>query len=121
MLPARGCRSNRFRQPVAKLICHLDTFLGLNAVRALSIIGLLLVFSSNVCVIVHDVQAVNRFVEEGKVAGQSGPANSTVLDTDYIGYVLLPPLIHASLTAKAVVAPFQINKRVCFGQCLIAS
>jgi len=75
MLPARGY-----------------TFIGLNAVRALSIIGLILVFSSNICIIVHDVQAVNRFVDGGGVAGKSVPANSTlaVTDNDYIGGSTVP-------------------------------
>lgn len=56
-----------------------DTFIALNAIRALSIVALLLVFSSSIFVMVTDVRAVNQFVS----AKQSG--NSTMdLDYDYI-------------------------------------
>ncbi|KIJ47292.1 hypothetical protein M422DRAFT_28937 [Sphaerobolus stellatus SS14] len=40
-------------------------FIFLNAVRLLSIIGLLLVFASNVVVLADDIKAVNRFVAQG--------------------------------------------------------
>jgi len=46
-------------------------FFALNTARILSIIGLLLVFSSNVLVIIKDIRAVNAF-EQGKQ-----PSNST--------------------------------------------
>ncbi|OBZ69298.1 hypothetical protein A0H81_10925 [Grifola frondosa] len=51
-------------------------FLGLNAVRALSIIALLLVFASSIFVLVNDVEAVNRFTAQG--------ANADMQDCDYI-------------------------------------
>ncbi|KAK7038183.1 hypothetical protein R3P38DRAFT_2904867 [Favolaschia claudopus] len=55
------------------------TFLALNAVRFLSIVALLLVFSSSIVVMVTNVKAVNRF-QAGRIA------NSTddMLDCDYI-------------------------------------
>lgn len=55
------------------------SFIALNAIRALSIVALLLVFSSSIFVMVTDVRAVNQFVS----AKQSG--NSTMdFDYDYI-------------------------------------
>ncbi|KAF9449079.1 hypothetical protein P691DRAFT_728553 [Macrolepiota fuliginosa MF-IS2] len=50
-------------------------FLGLNAVRTLSIIALLLVFSSNIVTLVNDVKAVNRF----EAAGGNGTATNSTL------------------------------------------
>ncbi|KAJ7073931.1 hypothetical protein C8F01DRAFT_1010101 [Mycena amicta] len=54
-------------------------FLGLNAVRVLSIVGLLLVFASSILVMVTNIKAVNRF-QANRIA------NSTddMLDCDYI-------------------------------------
>ncbi|KAF9528738.1 hypothetical protein CPB83DRAFT_893986 [Crepidotus variabilis] len=67
------------------------TFMGLNIVRILSIIALLLVFSSNIVTLVNDIKAVNQFVAEGKGATTSheGAKNGTativsVEDMDYI-------------------------------------
>ncbi|KAJ7044086.1 hypothetical protein C8F04DRAFT_1071571 [Mycena alexandri] len=63
------------------------TFIGLNGLRIFSIIGLLLVFASNVVTLVHDVQAVNRF-QAGKAAAVSDSATNTtsedILNSDYI-------------------------------------
>jgi len=60
---------------------HLVLFIGLNAVRALSLVALILVFSSTILVIVNNVKAVNAF---------DGHKNSTdhasMLDCDYIEY-----------------------------------
>jgi len=52
------------------------TFIALNAIRALSIVALLLVFSSSIFVMDTDVRAVNDFVS----AKQSG---NTTMDYDY--------------------------------------
>ncbi|KAF7986618.1 hypothetical protein HWV62_26416 [Athelia sp. TMB] len=52
------------------------TFIALNAIRALSVVALLLVFSSSIFVMVTDVRAVNDFVS----ARQSG---NTTMDFDY--------------------------------------
>lgn len=57
--------------------------------RILSIIALILVFASNIVTLVHDVQAVNRFVAAGKqVQTNSADASNTtltdMLDFDYI-------------------------------------
>jgi len=56
-------------------MCPSDVFISLNVVRALSIIALLLVFSSSILVMVDDIEAVNVFV--------SGGSNSTS-NYDYI-------------------------------------
>ncbi|KAJ7585018.1 hypothetical protein C8J56DRAFT_789259 [Mycena floridula] len=61
------------------------TFIGLNIVRALSIIALLLVFSSNIVTLVHDIQAVNRFLAASKTV--SAAANSTISDMTDCDYI----------------------------------
>lgn len=59
----------------------LDVFISLNLVRILSLIGLLLVFSSSILVMVNDIKAVNHFMH-------ASSTNSTeaddMLDCDYI-------------------------------------
>lgn len=63
----------------------LDIFIGLNIVRALSIIALLLLFASSIVTMVHDIQAVNAFIAAGKQGPDSGNStNCTSVDTDYI-------------------------------------
>ncbi|KAI0742848.1 hypothetical protein C8Q80DRAFT_1123003 [Daedaleopsis nitida] len=52
-------------------------FIGLNVVRALSIIALLLLFASSIVTMVHDVQSVNAFI----AAGKANP-NIRTVDTD---------------------------------------
>ncbi|KAG6820321.1 hypothetical protein H0H93_002170 [Arthromyces matolae] len=52
-------------------------FIGLNGVRILSVIALVLVFASNIVTLVNDIEAVNHFV----VAGKSG-SNSTIVSSD---------------------------------------
>nr|GAT50020.1 predicted protein [Mycena chlorophos] len=54
-------------------------FLGLNAVRVLSIVGLLLVFSSTILVMVTNVRAVNAF-QAGRIANST----DVMLQCDYI-------------------------------------
>ncbi|KAJ7461659.1 hypothetical protein FB451DRAFT_486627 [Mycena latifolia] len=54
-------------------------FLGLNAARFLSIVALLLVFSSSILVMVTNIKAVNRF-QANRVAN----ATDDMLDCDYI-------------------------------------
>jgi len=67
------------------------TFIGLNIVRLLSIIALLLVSASNIVTLVHDIQAVNRYVATEKnnpnpTTTASTSVNSTIRmpDMDYI-------------------------------------
>ncbi|KAJ7759033.1 hypothetical protein B0H14DRAFT_2974871 [Mycena olivaceomarginata] len=63
------------------------TFIGLNGLRVLSIIGLILVFSSQIVTLVHDIQAVNNF-QAGKAAAVSDSATNTtaedILSNDYV-------------------------------------
>lgn len=66
------------------------TFIALNAIRILSIVALILVFASNIVTLVHDVQAVNRFVAAGKAASTTQPINGTTTDVDYISGSTVP-------------------------------
>ena len=73
----RGCEYYSLKNVNNKLMIGIaDTFIALNAIRALSIVALLLVFSSSIFVMVTDVRAVNDFVS----ARQSG---NTTMDFDY--------------------------------------
>jgi hypothetical protein len=78
------------------LISILVVFYGLNVVRLLSIIALLLVFSSSILVMVTNIKAVNAF-QNAKIHGTSASGNDTdanidelMLDCDYI--MCVPPL-----------------------------
>ncbi|KAF7288583.1 hypothetical protein HMN09_01387400 [Mycena chlorophos] len=74
------------------------TFIGLNGLRALSIIALLLVFASNIVTLVHDIQAVNTFLAgKSSASTDSDPdasvGNSTatsVSNPDYIPNSTVP-------------------------------
>ena len=73
---------------------HIDIFIGLNAVRALSIIALLLLFASSIVTMVHDVQSVNAFIAAGKadtniraVDTNATDPDCITADTDYVEYV----------------------------------
>jgi len=63
------------------------TFIGLNGLRILSIIGILLVFSSQIVTLVSDIQAFNRF-QAGKTAVSDSAITNTTADStlhsDYI-------------------------------------
>jgi len=66
-------------------------FIGLNIIRVLSIIALLLVLASNAVTLANDIKAVNRFVEGGKhvvnVTSSDAAVNGTMeafVDMDYI-------------------------------------
>jgi hypothetical protein len=52
--------------------------MGLNAIRTLSLISLILVFSSTIVVMVTNVKAVNAF------EANRGSENSTMVNCDYI-------------------------------------
>jgi len=58
-------------------------FIGLNAIRALSVVALILVFSSSIFVMVEDIKAVNRFMSASSKSGNSTSTDS-MLDCDYI-------------------------------------
>ncbi|KIP07800.1 hypothetical protein PHLGIDRAFT_19086 [Phlebiopsis gigantea 11061_1 CR5-6] len=57
-------------------------FIGLNGIRILSIISMLLVFASSIFVLVHDVEAVNRFMKDA--------SESDMIDCDYIENSTVP-------------------------------
>ena len=69
----------------------LAFFLGLNAIRVIGIISLILVFASSILVMVTDVTAVNTFLEDAKDSGT--PVDQLLEGCDYIEYVL-PPSFH---------------------------
>jgi len=58
-------------------------FIGLNVVRALSIVTLLLLFSSSIVTMVEDVKAVNAFIAAGK-ASNGTDIDCSVFDCDYV-------------------------------------
>lgn len=87
----------------------VDVFIGLNVVRAFSIIALLLVFSSSIFVMVMDVRAVNEFMAE-KQSGNNTETNLMV-KCDYIECVsLYNPLCIVLMTVLAL-RPYLINLR----------
>ncbi|KAI9058798.1 hypothetical protein FKP32DRAFT_1597128 [Trametes sanguinea] len=62
------------------------TFIGLNVVRALSIIALLLLFASSIVTMVQDIKSVNAFIAAGKASPdiRAADTNSTSTDIDCI-------------------------------------
>ncbi|KAI1789733.1 hypothetical protein LXA43DRAFT_556001 [Ganoderma leucocontextum] len=58
-------------------------FIGLNVVRALSIIALVLLFASSIVTMVHDVQAVNAFISAGKADPNIRVASNATNTTDF--------------------------------------
>ncbi|KAI0314953.1 hypothetical protein OF83DRAFT_396754 [Amylostereum chailletii] len=86
-------------------------FIGLNAVRALSIIGCLLVFSSSIVTLVHDIQAVNHFVEAGKTGnGLSNSTDTSMFDQEYVPGSTVPnqPAGAAFAVINRVLIIFQV-------------
>jgi len=63
-------------------------FIGLNAVRVLSIIALILVFASSILVMVNDVTAVNTFMDEAHASGNT--TESLLENCDYIENSTVP-------------------------------
>lgn len=74
-----------------------DVFIGLNVIRALSIISLILVFSSSIMTLVEDVKAFNSFQNGPNHAAGVTSGNSTV-SHDYVPYVHLDGPCASSLT-----------------------
>lgn len=71
-----------------------DIFFGLNAVRVLSIISLILVFASSIFVMVKDIEAVNSY----EAAKQGGNATQVdLISCDYIEYAAFSSLCHCVL------------------------
>ncbi|KAI0759022.1 hypothetical protein C8Q74DRAFT_1319797 [Fomes fomentarius] len=59
-------------------------FIGLNAVRVLSIVALLLLFASSIVTMVHDIQSVNAFVAAGLANPNIRAVDVNSTDTDCI-------------------------------------
>lgn len=77
-------------QYVSVLIAPSDIFIGLNVIRALSIISLLLVFSSSILVMVEDIKAVNAFMSAKQTGNfDNSTISSDMIDCDYIECVAL--------------------------------
>ena len=90
------------RDDTRRLIFGIDVFLGLNAVRALSIISLLLVFASSIFVLVTDIQAVNKFMKDA--------SDTDLADCDYIESVSFGPLELQLLTSPCLFSsPGQVQ------------
>jgi hypothetical protein len=98
MLPARGYM-----------------FIGLNVVRFLSVVALLLVFASNLVGMVHDIQAVNRFVTDRSSNASPDGFNATIastMDQDYI---------YDSTVPNQAAGPFWavLNRLLIMGQTIV--
>lgn len=71
----------------------LVTFIALNVVRFISLVALLLVFSSSIVVLVSDIRAVNKFATTPEAADSPALINvsnstSTSCDAQDTGYIL---------------------------------
>ena len=66
------------------LISLLDIFFGLNVVRVISIVSLLLVFASSILVMVTDIEAVNAY---DSAKQSSNTTTQDFVDCEYIGLV----------------------------------
>ena len=62
----------------------LVLFFGLNAIRVIGIISLILVLASSILVMVTDITAVNSFLEDAKNSGT--PVDQLLEGCDYIEY-----------------------------------
>jgi hypothetical protein len=95
---------------VLTYLCPSDVFIGLNLIRILSIIACLLVFSSSIVTMVHDVEAVNTFL----VAERS---NSTIaanmLDCDYIVYVPIILSLHMREIQLSLFSFLSLQRQYC--------
>jgi hypothetical protein len=65
-------------------------FIGLNIIRALSIISLILVFSSSIMTLVHDVEAFNSYQNNPSRTNVHSSDNSTTVSRDYIPNSTVP-------------------------------
>jgi len=89
-------------------------FIGLNIIRILSIIALLLVFCSSLVVMVHDIKSVNQFTTLGKVSSGSA-LNSTLASMMNEEYIL------GSTVPNQPAGPFWavLNRLLIIGQTVV--
>lgn len=100
----------------------VDTFLILNGIRILSIVSLLLVFSSNIVTLVSDIKAVNRFEASGgnSVTASNSTSNATTLSQSaYIAYVIYTAHRSSYIDFEFPIAEVQsrTNQQVLSGRC----
>ncbi|KAG9074744.1 hypothetical protein FS749_013665 [Ceratobasidium sp. UAMH 11750] len=88
------------------------TFLGLNAVRALSILTLILVFASSIMVMVDDVNAVRRGAETPSGPLKDASGNEFEFECDYFEASTVP--IQPAGVFFAV-----LNRLFIIGQCIV--
>lgn len=74
----------------ADQIVVVVTFIGLNAIRILSIVSLILVFSSTIFVMVNNIKAVNAF--------EAHKGDVDMENCDYIEYVYILPCLSLNST-----------------------
>ncbi|KAJ3779856.1 hypothetical protein GGU10DRAFT_280209 [Lentinula aff. detonsa] len=86
MLPPRACAYLAVHAEVILLTHFVDIFIGLNAARVLSVIAMLLVFSSSIEVMVTNIKAVNYY------EAHKGDNNATMsaMNMDYIAGSTVP-------------------------------
>ena len=109
MMPPRACESfSVLLGGKTSSHTHADIFFGLNAVRVLSIIAMILVFASSIFVLVNDVQAVNRSIA----------SHDDMPNCDYIEYVSLtsPNESDSHLSQFAEEAPSRTSPPASSGQ-----
>ena len=73
-------------------------FFGLNAIRVIGIVSLILVFASSILVMVTDVAAVNTFLEDAEDSGT--PVVQLLKGCDYIEYMSSLSFCFSFLTAE---------------------
>ena len=104
------------KSPTMSLVARVDetvflgVFIALNIVRALSIIALLLVFATNILVLVDDIEAVNAFTD--------GNFNQTAFDLgnmDYVPYASRVTRFRISDDGHLETAPFPTSLAGPFG------
>ncbi|THG95326.1 hypothetical protein EW026_g6308 [Hermanssonia centrifuga] len=96
-------------------------FISLNAVRFLSIVGLILLFSSSIVAMVHDVKAVNAFIADGKSDASSTTSNLTSTDNSFDCSVYDCDYIEGSTVPNQPAGAFWavLNRLLIIFQCII--
>lgn len=110
MLPPRACESLELVNSAFIADTSLDFFIGLNAIRALSIISMLLVFASSIFVLVKDVEAVNYFM---KNSGDEDLLNCDYIE--YVGYFHISRPSSLTLRLPTETAPYRTSPQACSG------
>jgi hypothetical protein len=91
-----------------------DVFIGLNVVRFLSVLSLILVFSSNIVTLANDIKAVNAFVSGHSTDDQSR-------DLQYIPYITSSVISTIDLLFALETAPSLTSRLVRLGVCSTGS